>query len=67
MLTALSPVGIRFRICPINVYPGFRIRLSSIPDPGSGLSPSRIQILIKEFKYFNPRKGKKGKKLVSKL
>ena len=27
-----------------------RIRLFSIPDPGSELSPSRI--LIKEFKYF---------------
>jgi hypothetical protein len=40
--------------------------LSRIPDPtffhpGSELSPSRI---IKEFKYFNP---KKSKKMVSKL
>ena len=41
------------------VHPGFRIRMliSPIPDPGS-------QILIKEFKYFNP---KKSKKMVSKL
>jgi hypothetical protein len=40
-----------------DVYPGSRIRLFSIPDPGSELSPSRI--LIKEFKYFNPKKSKK--------
>ncbi len=45
-----------------DVYPGFRIRLFFIPDPGFELSPSRI--LIKEFKYFNP---KKSKKMVSKL
>jgi hypothetical protein len=38
-----------------------RIRLFSIPDPGSELSPSRI--LIREFKYLNP---KKSKKMVSK-
>jgi hypothetical protein len=37
-----------------DVYPGSRIRLFSIPDPGS-------RIRIKEFKYFNP------KKMVSKL
>jgi hypothetical protein len=42
-----------------DVYPGSRIRLFSIPDPGSELSPSRIR--IKDFKYFNP------KKMVSKL
>jgi hypothetical protein len=40
-----------------------------IPDPGSDFFPSRIpdpnclhpgsRILIKEFKYFNPKKGKK--------
>ena len=30
-----------------------------IPDPGSELSPSGIRILIKEFKYFNPKKTKK--------
>jgi hypothetical protein len=35
-----------------DVYPGSRIRTVSIPDPGSW-------ILIKEFKYFNPKKGKK--------
>jgi hypothetical protein len=45
-----------------------------ISDPGSDFFPSRIpdptffhpgsRILIKEFKYFNP---KKGKKMVSKL
>ncbi len=35
-----------------------RIRLFSIPDPGSELSPSRI--LIKEFKYFIPKKSKKN-------
>jgi hypothetical protein len=34
-----------------------RIRLFSIPDPGS-------RILIKELKYFNPQKSKK---MVSKL
>jgi hypothetical protein len=45
-----------------DVYPGSRIRLFSIPDPGSELTPSRM--LIKEFKYFNP---KKIKKMVSKL
>jgi hypothetical protein len=33
---------------------GSRIRLFSIPDPGSESFPSRI--LIKEFKYFNPKK-----------
>ncbi len=37
-----------------DVYPGSRIRLFSIPDPGSELSPSRIR--IKEFKYFNKKK-----------
>ncbi len=52
-----------------HVYPGSRI-----PDPGSDFFPSRIpypnclhpgsRILIKEFKYFNP---KKSKKMVSKL
>ncbi len=31
-----------------------RIRLFSIPDPGSELFPSWIR--IKEFKYFNPKK-----------
>jgi hypothetical protein len=40
-----------------DVYPGSRIRLFSIPNPGSELSPSRI--LVKEFKYFNPKKSKK--------
>jgi hypothetical protein len=35
-----------------DVYPGSRIRLFSIPDP-------RSWILIKEFKYFNPKKSKK--------
>jgi hypothetical protein len=38
-----------------DVYPGSRIRLFSIPDPGSELSPSRI--CIKEFKYVNPQKN----------
>jgi hypothetical protein len=37
-----------------DVYPGSRIRLFSIPDPGSELFPSRIR--IKEFDYFNPKK-----------
>ncbi len=41
-----------------DVYPGFRIRLFSIPDPESEPSPSRIR--IKEFKYFNPKKPKNG-------
>jgi hypothetical protein len=35
-----------------DVYPGSRIRLFSNPDPGS-------RILIKEFKYFNPKLAKK--------
>jgi hypothetical protein len=45
-----------------DVYPGSRIRLFSIPDPGSELSPSRILwIRIKEFKYFKPKyKTKNG-------
>jgi hypothetical protein len=30
-----------------------RIRIFSIPDPGSEFFPSRIR--IKEFKYFNPK------------
>jgi hypothetical protein len=47
---------------PTFFHPGSRIRLFSIPDPGSELSPSRIR--IKEFKYINP---KKNKKMVSKL
>jgi hypothetical protein len=37
-----------------DVYPGSRIRLFSIPGPGSELSPSRNR--IQEFKYFNPKK-----------
>ncbi len=35
-------------------HPESRIRIVSIPDPGSELFPSRIR--IKEFKYFNPKK-----------
>jgi hypothetical protein len=45
-----------------DVYPGSRIRLFSIPDPNFLHPGSRI--LIKEFKYFDP---KKPKKMVSKL
>ncbi len=37
-----------------DVYPGSDF--FSIPDLGSELSPSRI--LIKEFKYINPKKAK---------
>jgi hypothetical protein len=40
----------------------FRIPDPTFFHPGSELSPSRI--LIKEFKYFNP---KKSKKMVPKL
>jgi hypothetical protein len=40
-----------------DVYPGSRIRLFSIPDPNCLHPGSRI--LIKEFKYFNPKKAKK--------
>jgi hypothetical protein len=40
-----------------DVYTGSRIRLFSIPDPNC-LHP-RSRILIKEFKYFNPKKAKK--------
>jgi hypothetical protein len=43
-----------------DVYPGSRIRLFSVPDPDC-LHPGS-QILIKEFKYFNPKKIKKTKK-----
>ncbi len=34
----------------------YRIRIFSIPDPGSELFPSRIPDPKKEFKYFNPKK-----------
>jgi hypothetical protein len=37
---------------PTFFHPGSRIPTVSIPDPGS-------RILIKEFKYFNPKKAKK--------
>jgi hypothetical protein len=37
---------------PTFFHPGSRIRTVSIPDPES-------RILIKEFKYFNPKKAKK--------
>ncbi len=40
-----------------DVYPGSRSRLFSIPDPNCLHLGSRI--LIKEFKYFNPKKAKK--------
>ncbi len=36
--------------------PGSRIRLFSIPDPGSELFHPESRIRIKEFKYFNPEK-----------
>jgi hypothetical protein len=42
---------------PTFFHPGSRIQTVSNPDPGS-------RILIKEFKYFNP---KKSQKMVSKL
>jgi hypothetical protein len=45
-----------------DVYPGSPIRLFSIPDPNCLHPGSRS--LIKEFKYFNP---KKSKIMVSKL
>jgi hypothetical protein len=41
-----------------------RIRILSIPDPGSEMSPSRIPDPHKEIKYFDP---KKINKMVSKL
>ncbi len=40
-----------------DVYLGSRIQLFPIPDPNCLHPGSRI--LIKEFKYFNPKKGKK--------
>ncbi len=40
-----------------DVYPGSWIRLFSIPDPNCLHPGSRI--LIKEFKYFKPKKAKK--------
>jgi hypothetical protein len=44
-----------------DVYPGSRIRLFSIPDPGSELSPSRIRVPDphQRIYYFNPKKSKK--------
>jgi hypothetical protein len=36
-----------------DVYLGSRIRIFSIPDPGSEFFSSRIR--IKEFKYFNTK------------
>jgi hypothetical protein len=44
---------------PTFFHPRTRIRLFSIPDPGSELSPSRSWIRIKEFKYYSPKKTKK--------
>ncbi len=41
-----------------DVYPGSLIRLFSIPDPNC--LPPGSRILIKEFKYFNPKKPKNG-------
>ncbi len=38
----------------LDVYPGSRIRLFSIPDPNCLHPGSRIR--IKDFKYFNPKK-----------
>ncbi len=56
--TSVADPGCLSRIPdPTFFHPGSRIRTVSIPDPGS-------RILIKEFKYFNP---KKSKKMVSKL
>ncbi len=39
-----------------DVYPGSRIRLFSIPDPGSELSPSRIPDPHQRIKVFLPQK-----------
>jgi hypothetical protein len=44
-----------------DVYPGFRIRLFSIPDPGSELSPSRIPdpgSSSKNLSILTPKKAK---------
>jgi hypothetical protein len=38
------------------VYPRSRIRLFSIPDPGSEFLHPGSRMRIKEFKYFNPKK-----------
>jgi hypothetical protein len=38
-----------------DVYPGSQILLFSIPDPGSEFFHPGSRILIKEFKYFNPK------------
>jgi hypothetical protein len=66
-----NPINMCLKIRQFTLYVGTsvadpeclsRIRLFSIPDPGSELSPSQIR--IREFKYFNP---KKTKKMVSKL
>jgi hypothetical protein len=39
-----------------DVYPGSRIRLFSIPDPGSEFFHPGFRIRIKEFKYFQLKK-----------
>ncbi len=48
----IVPIVLRIR----DVYPGSRIRLFSIPDPGSELSPSRTRIRIKELSILTPQK-----------
>jgi hypothetical protein len=64
-LCALSSAAIdnEVRLWPVlrirDVYPGSRIRIFSILDPGSKFIPSRIRIT--EFKYLSPNK------IVSKL
>ncbi len=50
-----SPPVLRIR----DVYPGSRIRLFSIPDPGSELSPSRIPDPHQRIHVFKPQKKQK--------
>jgi hypothetical protein len=45
-----------------DVYPGSRIRLFSIPDPGSELFPSRIPDPHQRIKYFSPKWFLRSKK-----
>jgi hypothetical protein len=45
---------------PTFFHPGSRIRTVSIPDHGSRIPDPGSRILIKEFKYFNPKKKQKN-------
>jgi hypothetical protein len=61
----ILPAGF-YQCCGSGMFildPGSRIRLFSIPDPGSRIRtvsiPDPGSRIVKEFKYFNPKKPKK--------